>query len=505
MSLATGIATGYGLVQQTKEADAVNKFRQDQLAATTDYRNQTLGIQDQQRQDLASYRDANLKLNNKIADLDSEYRNNKLAGDIENDVRDDEIRLAEAANRKISNQAALVRAQTDADAGRIKALDFEAAQHFAAADNLYTLSQADLPTRQRLKSISDSALKTLDGSTHIDLNALASMDLDAYHGAYMSMLGGLQSGELQSVDNVQMAAITDMIGFANTKSIGKKITPEEFPSAPIEFNGHTIVSITGHDAAFVEGNKIRGELAVRLRSPEGEENYYYPDLTEYRGGNTAQLLIDADDGMKKFGGTSLMYANLKNNPVYMKYIDDGRVEKKGGEKEVDAAVKTRVDAVEKVLEDNREAGLASALFIENHDLQYLVKPGEDINSMLDNMSVIYDRARKNLLYGTSTQDRVDDARGFTAKLQDLMPSVMVNTGDRSLKSSGANGRQTVRGSGIVSLEALIGKENIQKLRPNQMAYINAAISSEDGLTVPAQKYDRLQAYLENQGLMAKTP
>ena len=42
-----------------------------------------------------------------------------------------------------------------------------------------------------------------------------------------------------------------------------------------------------------------------------------------------------------------MYANLKNNPIFMQYIDDERVKKKGGSEKVDEAVQARVDAVEK--------------------------------------------------------------------------------------------------------------------------------------------------------------
>ena len=43
----------------------------------------------------------------------------------------------------------------------------------------------------------------------------------------------------------------------------------------------------------------------------------------------------------------MMYANLKNNPIFKKYIDDERSKKRGGEEKVDEAVQARVDAVEK--------------------------------------------------------------------------------------------------------------------------------------------------------------
>ena len=502
MSIAQGIATGYNLVQGTKQFNENARLKEMQLADNAAYRNQSLGLQRQQIQDLADYRSENLALQDKIAGLDNTYKTLRLEGDIADEERNDAIALENAKGANINAEASLVRAENAAKELGIKLDDAKALLDFRAADNLFTLSQADLETRTRLKPMADDALKQLEGSTNINLDSLASMDLNAYDSAYMDLLRGLQTGQIERIDNVQMAAITDMIGLNSTQSIGKTITPEEFPSAPPEFEGHTIVDITGHDAAFVEGNKIRGELAVKLRSPDGEFNYYYPDLTEYRGGNTPQLLIDANDGMQKFGGTSLMYANLKTNPIFMQYIDDERVKNKGGEKVVDERVQARVDAVEKVLNDNREAQIDS-VFIDNHDLHYLVKPGDNISRLLDDMSIVYDRARKNYLYGTPTQDKVNDAREFTGKLQALMPGVQVNTGDTSLKSGGANTRMTFRGSGVMSLADLIGEQNIARLTPNQMAYINAAVNSPDDLTIPEEKYDRLEEYLQNQGLMAK--
>ena len=82
-----------------------------------------------------------------------------------------------------------------------------------------------------------------------------------------------------------------------------------------------------------------------------------------------------------------------------------------------------------------------------------------------------------------------------------MSQVNVDTGDRSLKSSGANSRQTVKGNGIVSLSDLVG--DVSELNPNQMAHINAMINNPDDMTIPAAKFERLQQYLINQGLMAR--
>ena len=502
MSIAQGIATGYNLVQGTKQFNENARLKEQQLADNAAYRDRQLGLQQQQIQDLADYRTEKLALDDKIAGLEDTFRTLKETGAQANQLRDDNTAFLNAQVAGTNAEVALLRAENEKTKLRLELDDAKALADFSAADNLFTLSQADLETRTRLKPMADAALKQLKGSTNINLDSLASMDLDAYDSAYMEMLSGLQTGQLERIDNVQMAALTDMIGLDNTRSIGKTITREDFPSAPPEFEGHTIVDITGHDAAFVEGNKIRGELAVKLRSPDGELNYYYPDLTEYRGGNTPQLLIDANDGMQKFGGTSLMYANLKNNPIFMQYIDDGKVDEKGGSEKVDEAVQARVDAVEKVLNDNRDAQIDS-VFIDNHDLHYLVKPGDDISRLLDDMNIVYDRARKNYLYGTPTQDKVNDAREFTGKLQAFMPTVQVDTGDRSLQSSGAGGRYTVRGSGVVSLTDLIGEQNLARLSPNQMAYINAAINSPDDPTIPKEKYDRLEQYLQNQGLMAK--
>ena len=91
----------------------------------------------------------------------------------------------------------------------------------------------------------------------------------------------------------------------------------------------------------------------------------------------------------------------------------------------------------------------------------------------------------------------------SGKLKRFMPNVQVDTGDRSLQSSGAGGRNTVRGNGVVSLTDLIGEQNLARLSPNQMAYLNAMITSPDDPTIPAEKFERLQEYLINQGLMAR--
>ena len=502
MSIASGIATGYNLVQGTKQFNENARLKERQLADNAAYRDRQLGLQQQQIQDLADYRSEKLALDDKIAGLEDTFRTLKETGAQANQLRDDNTAFLNAQVAGTNAEVALLRAENEKTKLRLELDDAKALADFSAADNLFTLSQADLETRTRLKPMADAALKQLKGSTNINLDSLASMDLDAYDSAYMEMLSGLQTGQLERIDNVQMATLTDMIGLDNTRSIGKTITREDFPSAPPEFEGHTIVDITGHDAAFVEGNKIRGELAVKLRSPDGELNYYYPDLTEYRGGNTPQLLIDANDGMQKFGGTSLMYANLKNNPIFMQYIDDGKVDEKGGSEKVDEAVQARVDQVENTLKASRDAVIDS-VFIDNNDLHYLVKPGDDIAELLNNMGIVYERARNNYLYGTSTQDKVDDARSFSTKLRELMPNVQVDTGDRSLKSSGAGGRNTVRGNGVVALTDLIGESNMQKLGANQMAYLNAMITSPDDLTIPAEKFERLQEYLINQGLMAR--
>lgn len=502
MSIAQGIATGYNLVQGTKQFNENARLREQQLADNAAYREQSLGLQRQQIEDLAQYRADNLALQEKIAGMEDTYKTLKLQGDIADDKRDDAIALAGVEVQKLSAKGALTRAETAAAEMGLKVDEAKALADFAAADNLYTLSQADLTTRTRLQPIADAAFKQLEGSTNINLDALAQMDIDGYNTAYLEMLNGLKTGQLEQVSNVQMAAITDMIGLANTQSIGKKITPEAFPAAPPEYEGYTITEIVGHDGAFVESGAVRGELGVKLRAPDGSNVYYYPDLTEYRGGDTAQLLINMEDGTQKFGGTALMYSELQNNPVFMKYIDDNRVEKRGGAEKVDEAVQARVDQVENTLKASRDAVIDS-VFIDNNDLHYLVKPGDDIAELLNNMGIVYERARNNYLYGTSTQDKVDDARSFSTKLRELMPNVQVDTGDRSLKSSGAGGRNTVRGNGVVALTDLIGESNMQKLGANQMAYLNAMITSPDDLTIPAEKFERLQEYLINQGLMAR--
>ena len=94
MSIAQGIATGYNLVQGTKQFNENARLREKQLADNAAYREQSLGLQQQQIQDLAQYRADNLALQEKIAGMEDTYKTLKLQGDIADDKRDDAIALA---------------------------------------------------------------------------------------------------------------------------------------------------------------------------------------------------------------------------------------------------------------------------------------------------------------------------------------------------------------------------------------------------------------------------
>jgi len=186
--------------------------------------------------------------------------------------------------------------------------------------------------------------------------------------------------------------------------------------------------------------------------------------------------------------------------VFKEEVNNYKVDKRGGADKVKARTASEVKRVTDLLAKN-DSNQANALFIENNDLQGLVMPGENPADLQNKLALLEERAERRYLYGTPTESKVSRAQDYAAQLRGLMPQVNVDTGDRSLKSSGANSRQTVRGNGIVSLSELIG--DVNELNPNQMAHINAMINNPDDMTIPAAKFERLQQYLINQGLMAR--
>ena len=89
--------------------------------------------------------------------MEDTYKTLRLQGDIADEERNDAIALENAKGANINAAASLLRAENAAGELGLKLADAQALLDFSAADNLFTLSQADLETRTRLKPIADAA------------------------------------------------------------------------------------------------------------------------------------------------------------------------------------------------------------------------------------------------------------------------------------------------------------------------------------------------------------
>jgi hypothetical protein len=492
MSFADGVVKGYGLVQNTMNAAEDRAFRKEQQGDLRNYRAQTLGIQQQQADDLATYRDQNLSLQRDVKTMDHQYRVLKAAFDAQNQERDD-------GNAAITAQAALVRAETDAGESAQDLADAKDITDGKILNNIFEIAQSGDTQRRQNRDLVSSYFDQLEGSRLFPIDTIMSTDFNVHSQELSGLIESMATGQNVQINQPQLAALTDIMSINNTKAIGSKVDSQTFPNAPAEYEGYTIRDINLADLEAV-GGKIRGSVSVELEDPNGGSVFYYPTLTEFRGGNTAQLEMEPGEAMQAMYGRTMMYNNLLSNTVFKEEVNNYKVDKRGGADKVKARTASEVKRVTDLLAKN-DSNQANALFIENNDLQGLVMPGENPADLQNKLALLEERAERRYLYGTPTESKVSRAQDYAAQLRGLMPQVNVDTGDRSLKSSGANSRQTVRGNGIVSLSELIG--DVNELNPNQMAHINAMINNPDDMTIPAAKFERLQQYLINQGLMAR--
>ena len=499
MSFVQGVQTGFGIVQNAIKQEDDRQYRADSLEANrenqralADYRTQTLGIQQQQADDLASYRADNLALQEKIANMDNTYKTLKAKLDAADDARDD-------ANTTINNEAAFLRAQGDFAETTEDLIQSRMVRDGATANNLFALANSSDAVRAQSAPYIEAALESLEDSPLLPINTLMSTDINAHAANLQGLLQDVAAGNSRELTPADLGALTDIMNISNSRSIGQTVSDETFPAAPREYDGYKVVDITLSDLKS-QGNSVMGDVAVELESPDGGSVFYFPKLTEFRGGTSNQIQIDAGEGMQAMLGRTMMFQTLLNNPVFRNEIDNYKVNKRGGEEKVREQVGKQVDRVITALETN-QSEMANQLFIDNNDLQGFVLPGENPQELLKRVDLLTDRARRSYLYGTPSETRINTAKDYVSKLQTLMTETLVDTGNRSIQSSGANVRQTVRNKGVVSLSDLIG--DVSQLNPNQMAHINAMIADGDSKTIPSAKYQRLEDYLVNQGLMAR--
>lgn len=488
---ASGFTQGFGLIQNAKNAAEDRAFRKQQQIDLRDYRDQTLGIQQQQADDLASYREQNLKLQGEIANLDAKYKTLDRLLDAERDKLSGETALVNA-------EAANTRAESDALELGEELMQARMVRDGETLNNIYTAFQGNDASIKQNMPIIESMFEQLEGSPLFDINRIGSTDINEHAANIVEMLGGLSNGTLEELTDGQLGAMTDSLNIYGSKSIGQKISAEMFPSAPREYDGYEVIDITMSDLK-VRGRNANADVAVELQGPNGESVYYYPKLTEFRGGLNKMLDIPVNEGMQAMLGRTGMVQNILQNPLLKNAIENYKVKKRGGEEAVREKVDDRVALIKEALENN-QSEMANQMFIDSKNLQGFVLPGENPAELAKRVDVLSDRVRRSYLYGQPAAARVSSAKEYARKLQTLMTETTVDTGQKALQRKGADGRQLTRSDGIVSLQEIVG--DLGSLNPNQMAHINAMISDGDSKQIPATKYNRLIEYLKNQGLVS---
>lgn len=499
MSFAKGVQTGFGVVQNAIKAEDDRQYRADSLEANrenaralADYRNATLGIQQQQADDLATYRANNLALQGKIADLDAEYKTLDRLLDAERDKQS-------GATSQINAEAARIRAESDADETAEELMQQRMVRDGETLNNIYTAFQGNDASIKQNMPIIESMFDQLEGSPLFDINNIGSTDINVHAANIQEMLGGLANGTLEELTDGQLAALTDSLNIYGSESIGQAVSAETFPSAPREYDGYEVVDITMSDLKM-RGRNANADVAVELQGPNGESVYYYPKLTEFRGGLNKMLDIPTNEGMQAVLGRTGMVQTILQNPLLKNAIEEYKVKKRGGEEAVREKVDDRVKLIKDALENN-QSEMANQMFIDSKNLQGFVLPGENPAELAKRVDILGDRVRRAYLYGQPAESRVSSAKDYAKKLQTLMTQTTVDTGQKSLQRKGADGRKLTRSDGVVSLQEIVG--DLSALNPNQMAHINAMISDADSKQIPATTYNRLIDYLKNQGLVSE--
>lgn len=498
MSFVKGVQTGFGVVQNAIKQEDDRKYREaslemnrDNAQALADYRTATLGIQQQQADDLATYREQNLALQGKIADLDANYKTLDRLLDAERDRQSGKV-------SELNAEAAATRAESDRAELDEELMQARMIRDGETLNNIYTAFQGNDASIKQNMPIIESMFEQLEGSPLFDINNIGSTDINVHAANIQEMLGGLANGTLEELSDGQLAAMTDSLNIYGSKSIGQKVSAEAFPSAPREYDGYEVVDITMSDLQ-VRGRNATADVAVELQGPKGESVYYYPKLTEFRGGLNKVLDIPTNEGMQAMLGRTGMVQNILQNPLLKNAIEDYKVKKRGGEEKVREKVDARVELIKDALETN-QSEMANQMFIDSKNLQGFVLPGERPSELLNRVDVLSDRVRRAYLYGQPAESRVSSAKDYAKKLQTLMTQTTVDTGQKALQRKGADGRQLTRSDGVVSLQEIVG--DLGSLNPNQMAHINAMISDGDSKQIPATSYNRLIEYLKNQGLVS---
>lgn len=463
MSFADGFQKGFGLIQKTINDDRDAKIREKQLADNAAYRNEQLDLSRERNRMTEDANEAAQKYrDDSLAEQKRQFGIREARGASEFEAGQ-EARDASARTGELNAQTANLNASTRASAEGRQAAQDRLLRDGQLITQLNEIAQLPIEQQSQYDDFVSQAFKDLKGSKALDLDVMMRSDFKEYGAELAGAMQKIGAGDDVELTSSMLAAVTDTLDIKNSALIGKEIDAS-FTNASTEMQagGYTVEDITVADIKQ-DGSTFGADLAVKVRGPDGTISYYYPPLTEFRGGASSPLSLEFDQTMQAIAGRSYMMNEMKNNVLFTQQVEKQRIREFGGEDKLTAEVRTETDRIYGLIKDaNTEAN--SALSNETNGV---ISVGESIPEIKANRQLVKDRVRSQLLYGKSTASEVSDSETFLdnvrSALQEatiVMPTESSATATKSTRAnSGPGGRNSVSSrevpvSSIVDINSL---------------------------------------------------
>ena len=438
---ASGFRDGYGLVQKTINDDRENTLREKKLADDAAYRDEQLDLSRERNRLTAennraaqAYRTASLEEQKRQFGVKEE----RAATEFE---ANREIREMDAKTRGVTADTANRNAKARELAETRKDAELRLTRDANTISQLYEISQLPVDQQEQYDDFVTNAFASLKGSKALDLNVMMRSDFKQYGAEIGSAIQQIAGGEDVELKPSMLAALTDTLDIHNSSLVGKEID-STFSNAPPEMRagGFTVEDITVADVKQ-DGTSFGADLSVKVRGPDGEISYYYPKLTEFRGGSSSPLALDFGETMQGIAGRSYMMNEMKANPLFVQMVEKEKIKEFGGADKLATAVRTETDRIYKLIGDQNTIA-NSAL---SNDTNGIISVGEDVGEILANRDEVKDRVRSQLLYGKSTQSEVTDSESFLEDVRTALGSATIEMPSKGTQRTrgGPSGRNSV--------------------------------------------------------------
>ena len=424
-----------------------NQLTRDAQEATADYREQVLAGQEAQREMLAD------QFDQREARAQREFTD-QLG-----------IREQDAATRALQAETANINAQARQDEATRKADEARLLRDAQTISQLAEISQLPVDQQEQYDAFVTNAFESLKGSKALDLNVFMLSDFREYGAEIASAVQKVAAGEDVDLTPPMLAALTDTLDIHNSKLVGQEIDAS-FSNAPPEIRGggFKVEDITVADLKQ-DGTQFGADLAVKVRGPDGEISYYYPKLTDFRGGASQPAKVDFDAALQAMAGRSHMMNEMKANALFVQMVDKQKVEDFGGADKLATSVRTETDRIYKLIGDQNTVANAAL----SDDTNGIISIGEDVQEILANRQEVQRRVRAQLLYGKSTAGEISDSEAFLDDIRTALRSATIEVPAKGTKRvrSGTAGRNSVASrtkqvSDIVDIDA-IDRQTLSRL------------------------------------------